>query len=228
MGVGSGKFDWCGHDLGRAEQHCTLGHQQSVYHWFYSEIGPSGKEDGCSLSSTVDWSGVWQVLLVWPWPRPSWTTLVHQPSVYRWFYSETGPSCFAFCLCTFKSCCGWDRAEQHCTPTVHSWWGSVELYCTPLYFPRWAETDSKNALSPTEMLKPKDTSTQLKQTTKQPCKQNVLVVKSSIFTLEKISLHKFGIEFNQKFNDYVSIRILVLYDVVRRRTTKFTHVSKRV
>ena len=56
----------------------------------------------------------------------------------------------------------------------------------------------------------------------------VLVVKSSIFTLEKISLHKFGIEFNQKFNDYVSIRILVLYDVVRRRTTKFTHVSKRV
>ena len=43
----------------------------------------------------------------------------------------------------------------------------------------------------------------------------VLVVKSSIFTLEKISLHKFGIEFNQKFNGYVSIRILVLYDVVR-------------
>ena len=25
-----------------------------------------GKEDGCSLSSTVDGSGVWQVLLVWP------------------------------------------------------------------------------------------------------------------------------------------------------------------
>jgi hypothetical protein len=71
-----------------------------------------------------------------------------------------------------------------------------------------------------ECTKVEDTSTQLKQTTKQPCKQKVLVVKSSIFTLEKISLHKFGIEFNQKFNDYVSIRILVLYDVVRRRTTK--------
>ena len=52
----------------------------------------------------------------------------------------------------------------------------------------------------------------------------VLVVKSSIFTLEKISLHKFGIEFNQKFNGYVSIRILVLYDVVRRRTTSYDQV----
>jgi hypothetical protein len=53
----------------------------------------------------------------------------------------------------------------------------------------------------------------------------VLVVKSSIFTLEKISLHKFGIEFNQKFNGYVSIRILVLYDVVRRRMTLPCHVT---
>jgi hypothetical protein len=49
----------------------------------------------------------------------------------------------------------------------------------------------------------------------------VLVVKSSIFTLEKIFLHKCGIEFNQKFNGYVSKRILVLYDVVRRRTTSY-------
>jgi hypothetical protein len=47
----------------------------------------------------------------------------------------------------------------------------------------------------------------------------VLVVKSSIFTLEKISLHKFGIEFNQKFNGYVSIRILV--GTVRRHTTSY-------
>jgi hypothetical protein len=30
-----------------------------------------GKEDGCSLSSIADGSGVWKVLLVWPWPRPS-------------------------------------------------------------------------------------------------------------------------------------------------------------
>ena len=30
-----------------------------------------GKEDGCSLSSIEDGSGVWQVLLVWPLPRPS-------------------------------------------------------------------------------------------------------------------------------------------------------------
>jgi hypothetical protein len=42
-----------------------------------------------------------------------------------------------------------------------------------------------------------------------------LVVKLSIFTVEKISLHKFGIEFNQKFNGDVRIRIMVKYDVVR-------------
>jgi hypothetical protein len=46
-------------------------------------------------------------------------TCVQQPSVYRWFYSETGPSCFAFFLCACKCCCGWGRADQHCTPTVH-------------------------------------------------------------------------------------------------------------
>jgi hypothetical protein len=34
-----------------------------------------GKKDGCGLSSKVYRSGVWQVWLVWPWPRPSWTTL---------------------------------------------------------------------------------------------------------------------------------------------------------
>jgi hypothetical protein len=34
-----------------------------------------GKEDGRSLSYTLDGSWVWQVWLVWPWPRPSWTTL---------------------------------------------------------------------------------------------------------------------------------------------------------
>jgi hypothetical protein len=30
-----------------------------------------GKEDGCSFSFIEDGSGVWQVLLVWPWPRLS-------------------------------------------------------------------------------------------------------------------------------------------------------------
>ena len=66
-----------------------------------------------------------------------------------------------------------------------------------------------------ECTKVEDTSTQLKQTTKQPCKQKVLVVKSSIFTLEKISLHKFGIEFNQKFNVGVRIRCTTSYDLAK-------------
>jgi hypothetical protein len=52
-----------------------------------------------------------------------------------------------------------------------------------------------------------------------------MVVKSSIFTLEKNSLHKFWMEFNQQFNGDVSIRILVLYDVVRRCTTSY-NISK--
>jgi hypothetical protein len=134
-----------------------------------------GKEYGCSLSSTVDGSGVWQVLLVWPWPRPSWTTL-------------------------------YTCAPTKCVPLILS---------ILIFGPCFRHT--------LECTKVEDTSTQLKQTTKQPCKQKVLVVKSSIFTLEKISLHKFGIEFNQKFNDYVSIRILVLYDVVRPSL----HMSQR-
>jgi hypothetical protein len=99
-----------------------------------------GKEDGCSLSFTVDGNGAWQVWLCGHGlgRAEQHCTLVQQPSLYRWFYSETGPSCFAFCLFTFKSCCGYGQAEQHCTPTVHMcssyrWWGSVELYCTPPY-----------------------------------------------------------------------------------------------
>jgi hypothetical protein len=31
------------------------------------------------------------------------------------FTPKTGPSCFAFCLCTCKSCCVQSQAEQYCT-----------------------------------------------------------------------------------------------------------------
>jgi hypothetical protein len=96
-------------------------HQPSVYHWFYSVTGPSSKEDGCSLSSTVDGSGVWQVLLVWSWARPSWKTL----------YTRAPTKCVQLILF-------WNRSILLCFPPVYLqkllWlrpsWTTLYTHCT--------------------------------------------------------------------------------------------------
>ena len=66
-----------------------------------------GKKDGCSLSLTVDGSGVAEL-----------NNTVHLCSNQGCtvdFTPKTSPSSFDFCLCTYKSCCVQGQAEQYCT-----------------------------------------------------------------------------------------------------------------
>ena len=80
---------------------------------------------------------MWQGWWVWPWPRPSWTTLYTCAAIkgVQLLLFSNRSILLCFLPVHFKKLL-WLRPSWTILYTEHlasSWWGSVELYCTPLY-----------------------------------------------------------------------------------------------